>query len=203
MPPFCVTRANCLSPDPIFNSYSLSAQCLNSRSESRHDHCNSGNKQTNNARQSSKKNIARVFNLNYLVNQIEFVFILDNSCFRLNCLGPLCHHLNWLQIWPPDGATCIDYKSISCNFGHKVVPPGRRPASVENLATMWHHMHSFKIWSSGGSTCIVSKVGHQVATASHALSHCLGLPYWQYQLVLSWYLHQPESTFQSFTKVCE
>ena len=148
MPPFCVTRANCLSPDPIFNSYSLSAQCLNSRSESRHDHCNSGNKQTNNARQSSKKNIARVFNLNYLVNQIEFVFILDNSCFRLNCLGPLCHHLNWLQIWPPDGATCIDYKSISCNFGHKVVPP----ASVKNWAT-----------KQPSNTCIHSKFGHQVA----------------------------------------
>ena len=26
-----------------------------------------------------------------------------------------------------------------------------------------------------------------------ALPHCLGLPYWHYQLVLSWYLHQPET----------
>ena len=26
-----------------------------------------------------------------------------------------------------------------------------------------------------------------------ALPHCLGLPYWHYQLVLSWYLHRPES----------
>ena len=25
------------------------------------------------------------------------------------------------------------------------------------------------------------------------LQHCLGLPFWHYQLVLSWYLHQPES----------
>ena len=39
----------------------------------------------------------------------------DNSSFRLNCLGPLYHHLNWLQIWPPDGATCIAYK-----FSHQV-----------------------------------------------------------------------------------
>ena len=23
--------------------------------------------------------------------------------------------------------------------------------------------------------------------------HCLGLPHWHYQLVLTWYLHQPES----------
>ena len=50
----------------------------------------------------------------------------------------------------------------------------------------------FKIWSSGDVPCNVSKVGHQVV--SLALLHCLGLPYWHYQLVLSWYLHQPEST---------
>merc|ERR1711978_446304 len=31
-----------------------------------------------------------------------------------------------------------------------------------------------------GTTCIDSKVGHQVT--SHALPHCLGLPYWHYQL---------------------
>ena len=27
----------------------------------------------------------------------------------------------------------------------------------------------------------------------HIVMHCLGLPYWHYQLVLTWYLHQPES----------
>ena len=36
-----------------------------------------------------------------------------------------------------------------------------------------------------------SKVGHQVV--SLALPHCNGMPYWHYQLVLSLYLHQPES----------
>ena len=36
-----------------------------------------------------------------------------------------------------------------------------------------------------------SKVSHQVV--SHALPHCLGMPYLQYLLVLHWYLHQPES----------
>ena len=78
-----------------------------------------------------QQNIARgttdpgywVFSLNYLVDLLEFVSFLDNLSFRLNCLGPLCHHLNCLQIWPP----------------------------VENWATKWHHfisvIHSFKIWS--------------------------------------------------------
>ena len=52
----------------------------------------------------------RVLNLDYLFNYIECVSILDNTSFSFNCLGPFCHHLNWLQIWRPDGATCIDYK---------------------------------------------------------------------------------------------
>ena len=32
-------------------------------------------------------------------------------------------------------------------------------------------------------------------------SHCLELPYWHYQLVLSWYPHQPESHQLSLTNV--
>ena len=107
--------------------------------------------------------------MNYLVNQIEHVFILDNSCFRLNCLGPLCHHLNWLQIWPPDGATCIDYKSISCNFGHKVVPP----ASVKNWAT-----------KQPSNTCIHSKFGHQVAPL--ALVPKLAIRWQHFQMLTIW-----------------
>ena len=73
-----------------------------------------------------------VSDLNYLVDQIEFVTILDNSSFRLNYLGLLCHHLNWLQIWPPDGATCID-----CKFGHKMAPH----ALVSNFPTRLSHLH--------------------------------------------------------------
>ena len=61
------------------------------------------------------------------------------------------------------------------------------------------NLHWFKIWSSGGTTCIASKVGHQVA--SLALPNCLGLPCWHYQLVLSWYHHQPESHQLSLNKV--
>ena len=45
------------------------------------------------------------------------------------------------------------------------------------------------------------KVGLQVV--SLALPNSLGLPYWHYQLVLSWYLHQPESHKLSLNKVSQ
>ena len=48
-------------------------------------------------------------------------------------------------------------------------------------------------------TCISNKFAHQVE--SHALQHCLELTYWHYQLVLTWYLHQPESHQLSFKNV--
>ena len=44
-------------------------------------------------------------------------------------------------------------------------------------------MHLLEIQPPGGATCISKKFGHQVAP--HALSYCLGFPYWiisQYQL---------------------
>ena len=87
------------------------------------------------------------------------------------------HHLHQFQIWSPDGATCINSK----------------------------HLHFFQIWPPDSSTCISFKFCHQMALLwleiwppgwldeSHALPHCLGLPYWHYQLVLAWYLHQAES----------
>ena len=42
------------------------------------------------------------------------------------------HHLHYLQIWPPDGATCISSK-----FGHQMAPP----ALVTNLLTSFSHLH--------------------------------------------------------------
>ena len=90
------------------------------------------------------------------------------------------------KILGPYGTSSIGY-----NFGH--LHWRRMWPLVGNLAT------KFKIWSSGGATCIGSNVVHQVG--SHALPHCLELPYWHYQLVLTWYLHQPESHQLSFTKV--
>ena len=100
------------------------------------------------------------------------------------------HHLHKLQIWPPDGATCISSK-----FGHHMAPL----TLVANLATRWRYLHWLRIWPPDGTTGIDSKVGHQVT--SHALPHCLGLPFWHYQLVLSLYLHQLESHQLSLHKV--
>ena len=71
--------------------------------------------------------------------------------------------------WPLDGATCISSK-----FGHLMAPL----ALVPNFATRWRHSHWFRCWPPGWVTCI--------ATLPWA-------PFWHYQLVLSWYLHQPES----------
>ena len=105
--------------------------------------------------------IKYLLNLNFLFNHIEFVSILDNSRFTLNCLGPLCHHLNWLQIWPPDGATCIDYKfSLQvallasaaflairwCHLSVENWPPSG--VLVQNLVIRWRNLHWFQSWQS-------------------------------------------------------
>ena len=55
------------------------------------------------------------------------------------------------------------------------------------IGALVQNLDQCKLWWRR-ATCIGSKVGHQVASM-----HCLELPYWHYQLVLSWYLHQPES----------
>ena len=66
-------------------------------------------------------------------------------------------------------------------------------ALVANLPTRWRHLHV--------PTSIGSKVGHQVGPLE--LLHCLELSCWHYQLVLSWYLHQPESHQLSFTNLLD
>ena len=73
-------------------------------------------------------------------------------------------------------------------------------ALVPNLATRWHHLHELKNWPQDGATCISCKFSHQLE--SLALPHCVGMPYWHYHLVLSWYLHQPESHQLSRQKIC-
>ena len=121
------------------------------------------------------------------------------------------HHLHELKYWPPDGATCISY--MNWQIGHQMAPL----ALVSNLATRWHHLHLLQIRPPDGATYFSCKFSHQMAplalvanlvTRWHhlhwfqswppgnvtcTLPHCLGLPYWHYQLVLSLYLHQLES----------
>ena len=63
--------------------------------------------------------------------------------------------------------------SISCKLGPQVA----QLALVQNLVISWHHLHCFQSWP----------------PVILALLHCLQLPFWHYQLVLSWYPHQPES----------
>ena len=46
-----------------------------------------------------------------------------------------------------------------------------------------------------------SKFGHHVV--SLVLPNCLGMSYWHYQLVLGWYLHQPESHQLSLKSVSD
>ena len=81
---------------------------------------------------------------------------------------------------------------------------------VTNLAFRCHHLYWFQIWPQDDylqiwpadcTTCITNKFALQ--TKSHALPDCLGLPYWHYQLVLTWYLHQPTSHQLTFNKVSQ
>ena len=53
-------------------------------------------------------------------------------------------HLHCLQIWPPDGTTCI-----SCQFGHQM-------ALVQNLVISWCHLHCFQSWPPDCVTCIAT-----------------------------------------------
>ena len=127
------------------------------------------------------------------------------------------HHLHKLKIWPPEGTTCISTTNSS-KCCHQLAAI----AFVDKLTTRRHLLYCLQIWPPNGATWISSKFYHHLApfelTAnlvtrrrrlqqSHAVSlslpHCLELPNWHYQLVLSWYLHQPESHQLSFTKVLE
>ena len=95
------------------------------------------------------------------------------------------------KYWPQREDTCND-----CKFVQRVVPL----ASVANLATKWHkmhwfnlvirwrHLHCFQSWPPGRVTCIATLAW---------------IAYWHYQLVLSWYLHQPESHQFSLNKVSD
>ena len=78
--------------------------------------------------------------------------------------------MNWLQTWPPDGATCIDYQF--CHRMHQLYIDSKFDHQMASLALL---------------------TNLQTRLLSPVLPDCLGLPYWHTQLVLTWHLHQPES----------
>ena len=62
------------------------------------------------------------------------------------------YHLHWLQIWPPDGTTCIGYK-----FGLQMAPHQvAKLALVQNFVISWCHLHCFQSWPPGRVTCIAT-----------------------------------------------
>ena len=61
-------------------------------------------------------------------------------------------HLHQLQIWPPDGTTCISSKS-----GHQMA----QLALVQNLVIRWRHLHCLQSWPPG---CITALLLRWIAT---------------------------------------
>ena len=66
-------------------------------------------------------------------------------------LATTWHHLHYLQIWPPDGATCI-----TCKVDHQMAPL----ALFANLATICRHSYYLQILPPDGATCISCKFYH-------------------------------------------
>merc|ERR1712105_269725 len=93
-------------------------------------------------------------------------------------------HLHLFQICPPDGAT----KNQVCF--NSIIKLWRRPGNL-HWFQYWpsDHLQKFYTWSPGFVTGIAT--------------YCLELSCWYYYLVLSWYLHQPESHQLSLQKVSQ
>ena len=87
------------------------------------------------------------------------------------------------------------------NIGHHV----KILAMIANLFNGWCHLHQLQIWPPSGTKCIGSTFSHQVAPLALfpklVIATLAWIAYWHYQLVLSWYLHQPESHQLSLNKV--
>ena len=74
--------------------------------------------------------------------------------------------LNWLQIWPPDGTTCIGCQfchrmhhwHIDSKFDHQMAPI----ALVANLPTRWRTLHWLQTWPPDGTTWISYNFGHHM-----------------------------------------
>ena len=117
-----------------------------------------------------------VFNLNYLVDRVEYVSILDNSNFR--------------QM--PGSVVLCATPWVGCKFGHQMM----LFALITNLATRWRnthqlqfwprwcHLHKLKIGQTSGTTWILSKFGHQVTP--HALVPKFAIRWQHLQILRIW-----------------
>ena len=125
------------------------------------------------------------------------------------------HHLNWLQIWPLDGATCHlqedNFAIWSLIHCFQILATTWRYL-IANLFNGWCPLHQLQIWPPSGTTCIGSTFSHQVvplalfsklATRLRNLRCHIALdcPIGVISLVLSLYPHQLESHQLSFNKV--
>ena len=82
----------------------------------------------------------RVFKLNYLVDQIEFVSILDNSSFRLNCLSQFLLVDYYLVPLPPFSTPSVEV------INHQIFyPPAPSPQPP------WHRIQIDRPWSTKNS----------------------------------------------------
>jgi len=90
-------------------------------------------------------------------NFLNWLQIWPPDC--ATCIGcQFCHRMQpleyWFQIWPPDAANCI-----SCKFAHQMAPL----ALVPYLTTRWHHLHWLQTWPPDGTTWISYKFVHQMS----------------------------------------
>ena len=67
-----------------------------------------------------------------------------------------CHYLNWLQVWPPDGATSILLQICLPSGGTYI---SYKPGLVGGATCMYQLTISLQ----SGKSCISLKFGHQVA----------------------------------------
>ena len=82
------------------------------------------------------------------------------------CLTITWHYLNWLQIWPQDGATCHLQADLCFILMYRVYLKGRY--NVLNFT--WHHLNWLHFWSPRGATSNSCKLA--LITSLHHL-HCL------------------------------
>ena len=107
-------------------------------------------------------------NMHFLISKISFHQICTSfQCSNDRvCLTITWHYLNWLQIWPQDGATFHLQADLCFISMYRVYLKGRY--NVLNFT--WHHLNWLQIWSPGGATSNSCKLA--LITSLHHL-HCL------------------------------